>query len=135
VRDPRYPLGVGSYDSYAIPRRAFVAKAEPGADGLVLAVEIDTIDRIMRDYKIVRRPLREAVASFGRKSIPQCDFVAVDGNGRVALAGQGRYRDDGAMLIDLKGKLTPGSYTVSVALYPNGNAVNAEIRHIAYQAQ
>ncbi len=135
VRDPRYPLGVGSYDSYAIPRRAFVAKAEPGADGLVLAVEIDTIDRVMRDYKIVRRPLREAVASFGRKTIPQCDFVAVDGNGRVALAGQGRYRDDGAMLIDLKGRLAPGSYTVSVALYPNGNAVHAEIRRIPYEAQ
>ncbi|MGQ0675526.1 MAG: hypothetical protein ACT4N4_05495, partial [Rhodospirillales bacterium] len=134
VRDPRYPLGVGSYDAYAIPRRAYVVKAEPGDDGLVLAVEIDTIDRIMRDYRIVRRPLREAVASFGRRTIPQCHFVAIDGGGRVALAGQGRFRNDGAMVVELKGKLASGSYTVSVALYPNGNAMHAEVRHIPYQA-
>jgi len=133
VRDPRYPLGVGSYDSYAIPRRAFVVGAESGADGLALAVEIETIDRIMRDYKIVRRPLREAVAAFGRRTIPQCDFVAVDASGRVALAGQGRYRDDGSMVVDLKGKLGPGSYTVSVALFPNGNSVNAEIHRLPYR--
>lgn len=134
VRDPRYPLGVGSYDAYAIPRRAYVAKAEPGTEGIVLAVEIDTIDRMMRDYRIVRRPLREAVAAFGKGTVPQCHFVVVGANGGVALAGQGRFREDGAMIIDLKGKLAPGRYTVSVALYPDGNTVDAEIQRIPYEA-
>lgn len=133
VRDPRYPLGVGSYDSYAIPRRAYVVKAEPGAEGLVLAVEIDTIDRVMRDYKIARLTLRDAIAAFGKGAIPQCHYVVVDGDGGVALAGQGRFRDDGAMVVDLKGKLAPGRYTVSVALYPNGNTMDAEIRRIPYE--
>ncbi|MGQ0675513.1 MAG: hypothetical protein ACT4N4_05425 [Rhodospirillales bacterium] len=82
---PRYPLGVGSCDSHAISRRANVVKAVPGMEGLVFVVEIYTIDRITRDFKIVRRPLCEAVASFGRRTIPQCHFVAVGGNGRVAL--------------------------------------------------
>lgn len=132
VRDPRYPLGVGSFDAYATPRRARVLKADRSADGLVLTVEIETIDKVMRDYKIVPRTLREAVADFGRSMIPQCRFVVVDATGSVAFAGQGRYRDDGAMLIDLKGKLASGWYTVSVALYPNGNTVDAEIRHVPY---
>ena len=92
----------------------------------------ETIDRIMRDYKIVARGLREAVAGFGRGAIPQCHFVVVDAAGSAALAGEGRYRDDGTMLIDLKGKLASGHYTVSVALYPNGNTVDAEVRRIPY---
>jgi hypothetical protein len=134
VRDPRYPLGVGSYDAYADPRRAFVADARPEPDGLALTVEIETVERVMRDRNIVRRPLREAVAAYGRRTIPDCRFVVIDAAGKAVLAGSGTYRDDGTMLIALRGRLPAGRYTVSVALYPYGNTVEAEVRRIAYDA-
>lgn len=134
VRDPRYPLGVGSYDGYADPRRAFVTDARAGADAVTLAVEVETVERVMRDRNIVRRPLREAVAAYGRRAIPDCRFVVVDAAGKVALVGAGGYREDGAIVLDLGGKLPAGRYTVSVGLYPNGNTVDAEIKRIPYEA-
>jgi len=133
VRDPRYPLGVGSYDSYAIPRRAFVAKAETSADGIVLAVEVETVETVARDYRIVRQPLKGGATGAGKRLIPECRYVVVSGDGRVALAGQGHLRDDGTFALDLRGKLAPGRYTVLAALYVNGNAMNAEIKRIPYE--
>ncbi len=133
VRDPRYPLGVGSYDAYADPRRAFVTDASAGADAVTLTVEVETVERVMRDRNIVRRPLRDAVAAYGRRAIPDCRFVIVDAAGKIALAGAGSYREDGAIVLDLGGKLPAGRYTVSVGLYPSGNTVDAEIRRIPYE--
>lgn len=134
VRDPRYPLGVGSYDAYADPRRAFVTGASADAGGITLAVEVETVERVMRDRDIVRRKLREAVAAYGRRAIPDCRFVVVDDAGKVALAGAGSYREDGAIVLDLGGKLPAGRYAVSVGLYPNGNTVDADIKRIPYEA-
>lgn len=134
LREAAYPLGVGSYDSYANPRRAWVVKADAAAEGLALVVEVDTVDKVMRDLKIVRRLLKDAVAEFGQRAIPDCRFTVVDESGGVVLAGRGRYRADGAIVLDLKDKLPPGQYTVFAALYPYGNTVNAEIRRIPYAA-
>jgi hypothetical protein len=134
VRDPRYPLGVGSYDSYAIPRRAFATAVDAVADGIALSVEIETVEKFGRDYRIVRQPLKAARA-VGERIDPECRYVAVTEDGKVALAGQGRFRDDGSVVLDLRGKLAPGRYTVLAALILNGNAANAEIRRIPFEAR
>lgn len=76
--------------------------------------------------------MRDAVAAYGRRTIPDCRFVVIDSAGKTALAGSGTYREDGTMLIALRGRLPAGHYTVSVALYPYGNTV--EVRRIPYDA-
>jgi len=49
-RDLSYPLGVGSYDAYAIPRRGFVAKVERENDRLRIFGDIETIMKFQRSY-------------------------------------------------------------------------------------
>src|SRR5207302_4941089 len=56
-RDLSYPLGVGSYDGYAVPRRGFVTKTERNAQGLRLSANIETVMKFMRDYQIERKPM------------------------------------------------------------------------------
>lgn len=135
VRDPRYPLGVGSYDAYAIPRRGFVTGSKPTAQGLALSVEIEVIETTMRTYKIVRLPLKEAIAATGRRRLPDCRFVVVGADGKVAATGKARLGNDDAFAVDLVGALPPGRYTVLAAVYVNGNAVNAEVTRIPYEAK
>ena len=53
-RDLSYPLGVGSYDTYAIPRRGYVTKVEREKGGLRLSADIEIVMKFMRDYQIVR---------------------------------------------------------------------------------
>ena len=45
-RDLSYPLGVGSYDAYAIPRRGYVTKVERDSGGLRLSADIEIVDEV-----------------------------------------------------------------------------------------
>ncbi len=129
-RDLSYPLGVGSFDVYAIPRRAYITEVERQDEGLRLFVDVETVMRFQRSYNITRQPL-PAVATGAVKQVPPiCRYVVLDANGRVVLAGLARLAEDSTFRVDLKGKLQPGHYTVEAAAYLNGNAMNAWIRRI-----
>ena len=132
-RDISYPLGVGSYDSYAVPRRAYISRIEIRNQGLRLFVEIEKLEKFMRSYKIVREPLRGAGSDALAGQALECRYLVVAADGKVRLAGQGRLQEDGTFAIDLGGKLGPGQYTVLTTLYLNGNTVNPDIRRISYR--
>lgn len=127
-RDLSYPLGVGSYDAYAIPRRAFVTKVERENDRLRIFGDIETVMRFQRSYEIHRTPLQSVSSDELKRAAAECRYAVVDGSGRVALADVAHLSDDATYRLDLKGKLAPGSYTVLAEIIVNGNTMNAEIR-------
>jgi len=129
-RDLSYPLGVGSYDAYAIPRRAFFTKVEQENDQLRLYGETETIMKFQRSYEMRREPLQSLSADDLKRAAPECRYTVVDSAGRVTFAGVARLGDDATFRVDLKGKLAAGRYTVLAELIVNGNAMNAEIRRI-----
>jgi hypothetical protein len=129
-RDLSYPLGVGSYDAYAIPRRGFITKVQLENDRLKLFADIETINKFQRNYEIVRQPLPSVSPDVLKRAAPVCRYVVVDANDRVALAGDARFADDSTFQIDLKGKLPAGHYTMYAEIDINENAMNAEIKHI-----
>ena len=132
-RDLSYPLGVGSFDAYAIPRRAYIAKVERQDEGLRLFVDVETVMRFQRSYKIIRQPLQAVATGVLKQSPPICRYVVLNAHGRVVLAGLARLAEDSTFRVELKGRIQPGHYTVQAAAYLNGNAMNAEIRRIPYQ--
>ena len=72
-RDLSYPLGVGSFDAYAIPRRAFITKVEQENGRLRLFAEIETIMKFQRSYEIDREPLQSVspdVPATGHATVP-----------------------------------------------------------------
>ena len=129
-RDLSYPLGVGSYDSYAIPRHAFITKVKHEKNQLRIFGEVETVVKFQRDYRIERVPLQELPVEAANKAAPECRFVIVDDRGRVVLAGRGELGDDRTFQIDLSGKLSAGSYFVFAEIIVNGNAMNAKIERI-----
>ena len=86
-RDLTYPLGVGSYDAYAVPRRGFVTGTEWKGDRLVVSGDIEVIDKFQRSYRLVRTPLKSVPADVLRRAAPECRYMVVAEDGRVALAG------------------------------------------------
>jgi hypothetical protein len=129
-RDLSYPLGVGSFDTYAIPRRGYVAKVERQERGLRLSADIEIVMKFMRDYEIVRQPMRQVDATVRNRAAPECRYVVVDATGHVALTGTALPRDDLTFAIPLDDRLTPGQYTVMAEILVNGNAMNPEIERI-----
>ena len=130
VRDASYPLGVGSFDSYAIPRRAYIAAVERTDGGLRVAVEFEKLRKFARSHEILREPLDSADALAGQTL--ECRYLVLAEDGRVVLADSGRLGEDGSFALDLADRLAPGRYTVTLALYLNGNAVDPDIRRIPY---
>jgi hypothetical protein len=129
-RDLSYPLGVGSFDSYAIPRRGYVTKVERQDHGLRLSADIEIVMKFMRDYQIVRQPMRQVDATFRKRAAPECRYVAVDADGRIALIGVSLPEEDLTFAVELDSELPAGQYTVMAEILVNGNAMNSEIERI-----
>jgi hypothetical protein len=128
-RDLTYPLGVGSFDAYAIPRRGFITKVEREGDRIRLSADIELVQKHMRSYDVVRAPLQTVAADALKRAAPECRYVVLDAEGRVVLAGQVAVADAG-FRIDLGGKLPAGQFTFLAEIVVNGNAMNAEIKRI-----
>jgi hypothetical protein len=129
-RDLSYPLGVGSYDVYAIPRRGFITATSWRGDRLTLSGEIEVIDKFQRSYRLVRTPLASLQAVVAKRAAPECRYMVADASRRVVLAGTAPLGADATFVIDFTGRLAPGSYAISALIAVNGNAMNADIADI-----
>ena len=129
-RDLTYPLGVGSFDNYAIPRRGFVTKVERNGDQITLVADIELVMKHMRSYDIVRQPLQSVPPDVAKRSAPQLRYLVTDAEGRVVLAGQADVADDGSFHLDVAGRLPPGRFTLAAEIAVNGNVMNAEIKRV-----
>jgi len=131
-RDLTYPLGVGSYDAYAIPRRGFITKAEWSGDRLTLSGDIEIIEKFQRSYRLVRTPLGSVPAEVLRRAAPECRYLVTDADGRVALAGVAALGAEASFQIALRDRLPPGHYTLSVLMAVNGNVMNPDINRLEF---
>jgi hypothetical protein len=129
-RDLSYPLGVGSYDAYAVPRRGYITGFEQQGDRVSLAADIEVMVRFQRSHRLERKPLATVAADVARRSAPECRYVIVDAEGRVRLAGRVGPAENGTFVVDLDGRLGPGRYTMLAQVVVNWNAMDAEVRPI-----
>ena len=132
-RDLTYPLGVGSYDAYAVPRRGYITNVTREKDGVSLSSDIETVVKFARSHRIERAPIKSISRDVLKRAAPECRYVVIDDKGSVVLAGTVAL-DDGVMFqINLNGKLPTGDYTIMALIVVNGNAANAAIRRIPVQ--
>lgn len=134
-RDFSYPLGVGAFDRFAIPLRAFVTRSEQRGSRIEIEVEVERISKFQRSYKIVREPFRRPPAGeIAQEPMPVAHFVALGSDEEVAAVGTSQELDGNTVVVDLHGRLKPGTYRVAVALALNGNLVNPEVRVVQFRA-
>ncbi|HEY5724732.1 MAG TPA: hypothetical protein VIX40_02130, partial [Methylomirabilota bacterium] len=131
-RDFTYPLGVGSFDRFALPHRAFVARATALADRLEIEADVERVEKFLRDWRLVREPLAPLPASGDRPEIPVCRYVVIGAGGEVAAAGS-TSEVVNSRLVVRPGRLKPGTYTVLLALALGDNWVNSEVAVAKYR--
>jgi hypothetical protein len=132
-RDLTYPLGVGSYDAYAVPRRGFVTGMERSGGLVTVAADIEVIETFQRSYRLVRTPLPAIPAALLKRSAPECRYLVTDADGRVVLAGVAAPGPEAKFQIELGGRLPPGRYRLSAQIAVNGNVANADISRIDFE--
>ena len=134
-RDFTYPLGVGAFDRFALPLRAWVARVTPRGDRLEVQADVERAERFLRSYRLLREPMGTVGAEGDRADIPVCRFVALGPDGEVARAGASRDVQAGRLIVPLQGLPKPGPYSVLLALYVGDNAVNPEIATVVYRPE
>jgi hypothetical protein len=125
VRDFSYPLGVGSYNAWAIPLRAFVARTQVKDGRVEVHAEVERIERFAREYRIVTEPLPAALQVKG--PVPVCRYVVVGADGSVVAAGSVDPTDDGVFAVNLRELPKGGARRLLLALAVNGNHVNPQV--------
>jgi hypothetical protein len=126
-RDLTYPLGVGSYDAYAVPRRGFVTKVDFDGTRLTFSGDIEVVEKFQRSYRLVRTSVTSVPAPFLKRAEPEIRYRVVDASGTVALAGTTALGPDMRFSVDISDRLVPGRYTLFALLAVNGNAMNANV--------
>jgi hypothetical protein len=129
-RDPTYPLGVGSYDAYATPRRGYITGVQQEGNRITLSGDIETVVKAGRSQRIVREPMRSIAPTVLQRAAPRCRYVVTNDAGDVVLAGAVAPSDDLTFQVDLSGKLAAGRYNMSALIAVNDNVMNADIRRI-----
>jgi hypothetical protein len=133
-RDLSYPLGVGSFDTLPIPRRAFITGAEKTPAGLRIRADVEALHKFSRSYELVREPLPQFAAEpdLSGPVTLVCRWLVLTDEGGVALAGATPPAADASFILPLAGRLRPGNYTVEAAILVNGNPVDLAIARIPY---
>jgi hypothetical protein len=131
-RDLSYPLGVGSYDSYAIPRRGFVTGVERKGDTLIVSGDVEIIEKFQRSVRLARTPLQTLGADIRKRLEPECRYTVVDENHRVVLADAVQLGDSPEFQLNFEGRLPSGRHTVFAVIAVRGNVMNADVRRIPF---
>jgi hypothetical protein len=131
-RDLSYPLGVGSFDAYAIPRRGWVTGIVRDRDRLELTADIETVIKFGRSYRLERQSIQSLAPDELKRAAPECRYVIFDGDGQAVIAGTVRPGEDRRFAIDIGGKLANGRYTLAAEIAVNANLMNAEIRRYEF---
>jgi len=134
-RDMNNPLGVGTYDRFAIPRRAFVSRVTARGDRLEVTAEIERVEKFLRDYRLVREPLGSGVDEDTKVDVPVCRYVILGADGAVAAVGVAREVQAPRVIVDLKGRLKPGAYTALLALALGDNWTNPEVATAQFRVE
>ena len=115
------------------PGRGFITKIEQAKGRIRILGDIELVEKHMRSYDIVRRPLQSIAADVIKRSAPEFRYIVRDDAGHVVLAGQIPIAADKSFELDLR-NIPAGSFTLSAQIIVNGNAMNAEIRNFAIEA-
>lgn len=134
-RDLSYPLQVGAFDDYPLPRKSYISRLDLRSHTIKIHVEVEKVIKFQRTYDIVRQPLRNDSKDEGKGEVPLCSYVMVSPDGAVVKAGNGRYAGDDTFIVDLQESLKPGLYTFMTAVYLGGNFVNPTVKTSTYRVE
>jgi hypothetical protein len=139
-RDPSYPRGLGSFNAYAAPLKAHVTRVERRDYGAEIHTEVEWLERLGRDVKIVRgsfaQRLAERLATAGPPPTPVCRYLLVSADGAVAAAGSTRADATGTCRLEFArpGRgAGGGGDRLALAAVLEDNFANALIKFVPWE--
>ncbi len=135
-RDPSYPKGLGGFNAYAVPLKAYVTRIEQRGYGAEAQTETEWLERLGREVRIVRgsfaAKLAERLTGAGALPAPVCRYLLVGPDGAVAAAGAVSAGGTGVCRLEFRRAAGRPGYRLVVTSVLEGNAANAPIRIVPW---
>jgi hypothetical protein len=129
IRDFTYPVGLGTFNSFAYPPHAIITSIRRDGDRIVITADVELAIKEQRSRRIGRVALKHDTLRETMAILPKPRYVVVGENGKVLWAGAPRWAPDGSFVAILP-TLPRGNHAFLAALFLDGNAVNADIRRL-----
>jgi hypothetical protein len=131
VREFTYPIGIGTFDTYAYPPRALITSVVREGNRIVVTADAETAVKQQRDRRIVRTALKRDTLRETLPLHPVPRYVIVADRSVVAT-GSARWEADGRFTVSLP-PLHPGSYTFFAAVFLDGNTIAPAIGRLDFR--
>jgi hypothetical protein len=139
-RDPSYPKGLGSFNAYAAPLKAHVTRVERRDYGAQVHTEVEWLERLGRDVKIVRgsfaQRLAERLTTAGPPPAPVCRYLLIGAGGAVAAAGSTRADSSGLCRLEfspLGGRAGAGGGRLALVAVLEDNSANTPVKLLPWK--
>jgi hypothetical protein len=132
-RDFGYPMGVGTYDPWAAPLRAWVARATVAGRRVEISAEVEWVERFGRERRLRSGPLGPPAQHRDRGPVPVARYLVLGADGSVLRAGTAEAGEDGRFRVDLEGLPGPGPRTLLVALAVQGHRVASRVATVVVE--
>jgi hypothetical protein len=133
VREFSYPVGLGTFDFYAYPAKAFVTEIERNGKRLLATIEAEVALKQQRDRRIVRIAFKRDTLRETLPIRPVSRYILVGKDGRLVAAGGATRQDDGRFAVTLP-PLAPGDYRFFIAVFLDGNTVDPAIGRLDFHS-
>jgi hypothetical protein len=131
VREFTYPVGLGTFNGFTYPARAFISGIEHAGNLVLVTVDAEFAVKQQRDHRLVRAPLqRDTTRSTLQPIRPESHYVVIGRDGRVAAAGSLVRQPDNRFAVSLPTTLQSDVYTLYTALFLDGNTISPAIGSI-----
>ena len=134
VREATYPLGFGTFDRYVHPPRAVIREVTRESGRIVVRADVEKTVKVQRRYETVLEPLTRATTRGVYGVLVVSRYLLVGPDGTVVGADKMRWREDGRFAVDLPEPMPPGSYTVVVAIFLDGNSLTPSTGILRFEA-
>jgi hypothetical protein len=126
IREFTYPVGLGTFDFYAYPAKAFVTGIERDGQRMLATTEAEIALKQQRDRRVVRMAFKRDTLRETLPIRPVSRYILVGEDDRVIAAGDASQEDDGRFAASLP-RLPPGDYRFFMAVFLDGNTVSPAI--------
>jgi hypothetical protein len=130
VREMTYPLGFGTYDRFVNPPRAEIEEVTEEVGAITVRAAAEMVLKGGRGYRLTREPLLHTTARGVYPLLVVSRYLLLDPAGKVLKMDKMQWREDGRFVIDLPEELAPGEYTVLLAVFLDGNAVQPSAKMV-----
>ena len=132
VREITYPLGFGTFDRFVNPPSAVIEKVTQDAREITVSASAEMALKAGRGYKLTKEPLTRTTMRGTSGLLVVSRYLLIGPDGMVLDVDKMKWRDDGVFAIKLPERLSPGQYTVLLAVFLDGNSLFPSVKVLRF---